>query len=48
MAITITNNESLIEQEGWDFPLDEILYLLEVHNGETFVLIGDRLHEAKR
>ena len=32
---------------GWDYPLEEIDYLLDEHDGETFVLIGDRLYEAE-
>lgn len=31
---------------GWDYPLEEIDYLLEEHDGETFVLIDDRLYET--
>ena len=29
--------------DAWDFPIEELQYLLEEHEGETFVLWGDRL-----
>lgn len=33
------------EENRWDFPLDEIDYLLQEHEGETFLLLDDRLYE---
>lgn len=43
--ITIITNTNNCWLNGWDFPLEEIPYLLQEHNGETFVLVGDRLYE---
>lgn len=31
---------------AWDFPIDELDYLMEEHNNETFVLIKNRLVEV--
>lgn len=44
--IHITNDVSKVDRDGWDYPLKELDYLIEEHDGETFVLIGNRLHEA--
>jgi hypothetical protein len=44
--IIITTNTDLIADSAWDFPIEELDYLCEAHNGETFVLFGDRLYEA--
>lgn len=46
-AITITTDKSKIERYGWDFPIEELEYLVEEHDGETFVLMNGRLYEAK-
>ena len=46
--IRITSNISRVDPEGWDFPVEKLGYLLEEHPGETFVLMGHRLHEALR
>ena len=55
-TIHITDDESLIrasdyphgpEDEPWDFPVEELEYLMQEHDGETFVLVGDRLYEAQ-
>ena len=35
------------ESEPWDFPIEELDYLLEEHNGEIFKLVGDRLEEVE-
>lgn len=35
-----------IDPEGWDFPFEELDYLMEVHDDETFVIKDDRLYEA--
>lgn len=35
------------ESEPWDFPIEELDYLLEEHNDEIFMLIGDRLVEVE-
>lgn len=32
-------------EDGWDYPIDELEYLLEEHPGESFILNGDRLYE---
>lgn len=34
-----------IPEDAWDYPLDEIDYLIDEHPGESFVLIDDRLYE---
>lgn len=47
MAIVIINDKNRIAPDGWDFPLEELDYLLEEHDGETFVLKDGRLHEAE-
>lgn len=31
---------------AWDFPIEELDYLMEEHDGETFVLIKNRLVEV--
>ena len=46
MSITIKENTNLIDEQGWDFPITEIDYLLEEHEGETFALKDDRLWEC--
>lgn len=37
-----------VQPEGWDFPIEELPYLLEEHDGEVFKLVGNRLYEAGR
>lgn len=37
--------EGQLVEDGWDYPLDELGYLLEEHPGESFVLKDDRLYE---
>lgn len=34
------------EKESWDFPLEELDYLLEEHKGEVFLLKYGRLYEV--
>ena len=46
-TITIIDDENKIDEDGWDFPLEEIPYLLADHDGETFVYKNGRLYEAK-
>ena len=46
MSITITNNTKNIYKDGWDFPIEELDYLLDEHNGETFALKDNRLFES--
>lgn len=44
----IENNEIntiLNDDDKWDFSLEDLDYLLQNHNNEEFVLIGDRLYE---
>jgi len=36
-----------VAEDAWDFPLEEVGYLLKEHDGETFVLKDGRLWEAK-
>lgn len=45
--ITITDNVELIYEDGWDFPLEEIPYLIETHGGEKFVYCNGRLYETE-
>lgn len=33
------------DEDIWDFSITELSYLLKEHNGESFVLINDRLYE---
>lgn len=44
--IKISLDETLIDENGWNFPLEEIGYLLAEHSGETFVLKDNRLYET--
>lgn len=34
--------------DDWDFPIEELDYLLEEHDEESFVLINNRLYEVER
>ena len=34
------------EKESWDFPLEELDYLLKEHKGEVFLLKYGRLYEV--
>lgn len=47
MSITITKDTNLIQNDGWDFPIEELDYLLDEHDNETFTLKDNRLYEAK-
>ncbi len=40
-------NETLIKTDAWDFSIDELPYLLEEHDGESFVLLDSRIWEAE-
>lgn len=40
-VIHIINDETQINPDGWDYPVDELDYLIEDHPGETFVLAKD-------
>ena len=44
--INIILDITLIDPTGWDYPLEEIPYLIETHNGATFVYYNNRLYEA--
>ena len=44
--ISITTNTDLIADNAWDYPIEELDYLLEEYDGQTFVLVGERLWEA--
>ena len=44
--INIILDITLIDPTGWDYPLEEIPYLIETHTGETFVFHNNRLYEA--
>ena len=35
-----------INFDAWDFPIEELDYLMETHNNETFLLYRDRLTEV--
>lgn len=39
--------EGLIRSEAWDYPVEELDYLMEEHDGEAFVLLDGRLWEAE-
>ena len=45
-CIAIVSDEASIIYGGWDFPLDEIQYLLDEHNREVFCFYNWRLHET--
>lgn len=47
MAITIITDVEQISYYGWDYPLDELEYLANEHDGETFVICRNRLFETK-
>lgn len=34
------------DEESWDFPFEELDYLLKEHNGEIFLLQYGRLYEV--
>ena len=36
-----------IPEDAWDFPLEEVDYLCENHDGCTFLLINGRLYETE-
>lgn len=36
-----------VKKYGWDYPIEELEYLLEEHDEEVFVLIDGRLYEAE-
>lgn len=40
------NGSYMRDEEGWDFPLEELDYLLKEHNGEVFLLQNGRLYEV--
>lgn len=42
---TLEESVDLLKEDGWDFPFEEIGYLLEEHNGEAFMVDGGRLWE---
>lgn len=46
MIHIIKDTDGIASPHGWDYPLEEVGYLLEEHDGETFVLIDDRLYET--
>lgn len=37
----------LAKDDGWDFPIEELPYLLDEHDGETFIYSNGRLYEAE-
>ena len=52
MIIIISEDEFakgryMYKNESWDFPIEELDYLLEEQNGEIFKLVGDRLEEVE-
>lgn len=34
--------------DSWDFPVEELDYLLEEHDEESFVLVNNRLYEIDK
>ena len=36
-----------LKEDNWDFPIEELDYLLETHEGETFLLKDNRLYEVE-
>ena len=47
MAITIVTGVTVNRETAWDYPMDELPYLLDEHDGETFALVGGRLWEVE-
>ena len=52
--ITIISMQELAQKtkytigfNAWDFPIEELDYLIENHSGETFVLCNGRLTEVE-
>lgn len=45
--IKIIKDESKIREDAWDYPIEEIDYLLEERDGETFVYRDGRLFETE-
>lgn len=45
-VIVIMADQVLIKEDGWDFPVEEIGYLLEEHAGEVLVYKDGRLYET--
>jgi len=45
--ITIITDVTKIAADAWDFPIEELRYLLAEHDGETFVYVNGRLYEAR-
>lgn len=43
--IKIYKSSDSILEDAWDFPIEELDYLLEEHPGESFVLSNGRLWE---
>jgi hypothetical protein len=47
--IKITNNPRFIPEDDWNywsFPIEELDYVLEEHEGQTFCLKDGRLYEC--
>ena len=44
--IKLISDKKYIDPEGWDFPFEELDYLMEEHDDETFVIKDDRLFET--
>ena len=44
----ITDTKQLFDKESWDFPIEELDYLLEEHNNESFVLMESELGNESR
>ena len=36
----------IVCSDAWDFPIEELNYLMEEHNNETFLLYNNRLIEV--
>ena len=45
-AINAIKSASEDDSDTWDYPIEELDYLLEEHPGESFVLKDDRLYEV--
>ena len=45
--IIITEDVDAIAVDAWDYPLEEIPYLLETRGGEKFVYCNGRLFETE-
>ena len=47
MAVMIINDIGRINAYGWDYPLEDLEYLVRERNDEVFVICNNRLFETE-